>query len=175
MCVSYSAGVTVLETERLRLRQFEESDLDFLAQMLGDADVMRHYPRRLDREAAHQWLVRQRQRYRDDGLGLWLVERREDATPVGQVGILLQDVETPRVPEIGYMLHKDFWRLGYASEAAIACRNHAFGSLGFSRVISLIRPANKPSQAVAAKLGMTPQRRVTWRDIEHIVYSVARR
>lgn len=167
--------MTVLETERLRLREFEEGDLDFLTQMLGDEDVMRYYPQRLDRAAALQWLLRQRERYREDGHGLWLVERREDRQPVGQTGIVLQDVENPRVPEIGYMLHKEFWGRGYASEAALACRALAFGALGYTRVISLIRPENKPSQRVAAKVGMTPQRRVMWRDIEHIVYSVARR
>jgi [ribosomal protein S5]-alanine N-acetyltransferase len=66
----------------------------------------------------------------------------------------MQTVEGVQLPEIGYLIHRPYWRRGYATEAALGVRAHAFGPLGYPRVISLIRPENTPSQGVARKLGM---------------------
>jgi RimJ/RimL family protein N-acetyltransferase len=162
-----------LETARLRLRELSAEDLDFVAAMLGDAEVMRFYPKALDRGEAQEWIERQVRRYEDHGHGLWLVEDRGTATPVGQVGLLLQEVEGDWEPEIGYLIHRPFWRRGYASEAALAVRGHAFGVRGEPRVVSLIRPENVASQGVARKLGMAPEREVQFRGLKHLLFAVA--
>jgi RimJ/RimL family protein N-acetyltransferase len=162
----------ILETPRLRLRELEPEDLDFVAEMLADAEVMRFYPKPLDREESREWLERQRRHYEDDGHGLWLVEDRSLGEPVGQVGLLLQEVEGDWEPEIGYLIHRPFWRKGYATEAASAVRDHAFGVRGERRVISLIRPENLPSQGVARKIGMAPEREVRFRGLNHLVFAV---
>ena len=60
---------------------------------------------------------------------------------------------------LGYIVHRPFWRKGYAAEAAAACRDHAFGALGASRLITLVRPENLASLGVARKIGMTIERR----------------
>jgi RimJ/RimL family protein N-acetyltransferase len=60
--------------------------------------------------------------------------------------------------------------LADATEAAIASRDHAFERLGLRRVISLIRPENTPSQAVALRIGMQPERRSQHAGFEHIVF-----
>jgi RimJ/RimL family protein N-acetyltransferase len=151
-----------------------EGDLDFLAAMLGDAEVMAYYPKTLSRDEARGWLERQRARYAADGHGLWLVERKENGAPVGQVGLVMQEIEGERLPEIGWMIHRRFWRRGYASEAALAARAAAFGRFGYPRVISLIRPENVPSQGVARKLGMAPLRETTFVGLRHAVWGVAR-
>jgi RimJ/RimL family protein N-acetyltransferase len=77
----------VLETQRLRLREMQPDDLDFVAAMLGDPEVMRYYPRVYSRADAQAWLDRQRKRYIDDGHGLWLVEERATGMPAGRVGL----------------------------------------------------------------------------------------
>ena len=162
----------VLETPRLALREMSLDDLDFVAAMLGHPEVMRFYPKVYSRDKAWTWLERQRERYARDGHGLWLVEDRATGEPVGQVGLMTQLVDGVREPEIGYLIHRPFWRRGLASEAALGVRTWAFDTLGHERVISLIRPENLPSQGVARKLGMTPEKRVQFWELEHIVFSV---
>ncbi|HYB53446.1 MAG TPA: GNAT family N-acetyltransferase [Thermoanaerobaculia bacterium] len=161
----------VLETPRLRLRELALEDLDFVAEMLGDRDVMRFYPKPLDREESRQWIERQLLRYSDHGHGLWMAEDRSTGAPVGQVGLVLQQVEGDWEPEIGYLIHRPFWRRGFASEAALAVRDDAFGARGERRVISLIRPENLPSQGVARKIGMAPEREVHFLGSRHVVFA----
>ena len=146
----------ILETARLRLRELRAADLDFVAEMLAHPEVMRHYPKCYDREEAMEWLLRQRGRYVRDGHALWLVEDRTDGTPIGQIGLVMQTVEGALVPEVGYLVHRPYWRRDYAAEAARGVRDHAFAAFGYPRVVSLIRPENTPSQAVARTLGMQP-------------------
>jgi len=165
---------TVLETPRLALREMTPADLDFVASMLGDEEVMRFYPQRYERPDALAWLDRQLARYARDGHGLWLVLARDTGEPVGQVGLLNQLVEGVVLPEVGYLVHRPFWRRGYASEAARAVRDHAFAALGRPFVVSLIRPINAPSQGVARKLGMRPVKLTLFMGLESGLWRVDR-
>lgn len=169
-----NASTWIVETKRLRLREMELGDLDFIATMLADAEVMRHYPSTYSRAEARGWIERQRTRYAKDGHGLWLAISRESGQPVGQMGLLLQEVEGTFEHEIGYLLHKPFWHQGLATEAALGIRRYGFATPGRRQLISLIRPANAPSQAVARRVGMTLEKEVTFRDLIHLVYSIRR-
>jgi RimJ/RimL family protein N-acetyltransferase len=164
----------VLETERLALRELQPSDLGFVASMLADPEVMRYYPRCYTRDEARDWLERQRQRYQDDGHGLWLVCEKAGGEPVGQVGLIRQVVDGAPEDEIGYLIASRHWRRGFAYEAARATREHAFGALGRRRVISLIRPDNLPSQAVARKLGMNVEKTTCCWEMDHLVFVLER-
>lgn len=164
----------ILETPRLSLREMTWDDLDFLARLLADERVMRHYPKPCTREGAKLWMGRIIERYAQHGHAFWLVALRATGEPIGQVGLLLQHVDGVDEPEIGYMIHANHWRQGYASEAAAAVRDHAFTRLDKPRVISLIRPVNIPSQRVALKLGLKPERLTRWHDLDHLVFSLAR-
>jgi RimJ/RimL family protein N-acetyltransferase len=151
----------------------EPGDLDFVAAMLADQDVMLYYPHTYSREQAQGWLDRQRQRYADDGHGLWLVLDRATDTPVGQVGLLTQEVEGARHPEVGWLLHRPYWGKGYATEAGIAVRDAAFGRWRYPALISLIRPVNEPSWRVAERVGFTPGPLVQFHGFEHVMYQAA--
>jgi RimJ/RimL family protein N-acetyltransferase len=164
----------VLTTPRLALREMVPGDLDFVAAMLADPQVMRFYPKRYSREEAEGWLRGQLARYARDGHGLWLTLNRQTSEPVGQVGLLLQQVDGTDEPEVGYLIHRPYWRRGYAAEAAAATRDHAFHALGQRRVISLIRPDNLPSQGVARKIGMSLEKTTIFRERPSLVYSVRR-
>jgi RimJ/RimL family protein N-acetyltransferase len=164
----------ILGTERLALRELTPADLDFVAAMLADPAVMRFYPKTQTRAEAQEWLERQRMRYARDGHALWLVTERDSGVPVGQVGLVMQAIQGEPIPEIGYLIHRPFWRRGYATEAAMGTRLHAFETLRYPRVISLIRPENTPSQGVARKMGMTIRARTWHGGFEHDVWGVER-
>jgi RimJ/RimL family protein N-acetyltransferase len=138
--------------------------------MLADPEVTRYYPHTFTRAESEAWVNRQLDRYRQDGHGLWLVLERQTGRPVGQVGLLMQEVDGGRHPEIGWLLHRPFWGRGYATEAAVATRDAAFARWGYRQVISLIRPVNEPSRRVAERVGMTPGRHVQFHGNEHIMY-----
>lgn len=163
----------VLQTRRLALREMAASDLDFVAAMLADAQVMRFYPKPLSREQARDWIERQVRRYAEHGHGLWLAIETDTGQPVGQAGLVAQNVEGRVEPEIGYLLHTPFWHRGFATEAGLAIRDHAF-ALGHPHVVSLIRPENLPSQAVARRLGMQPAREVEFHGLPHLLFSILR-
>ena len=161
-----------LETERLQLRELTPDDLDFMAEMLADAEVMRYYPRRLTRDLSAEWIDRQMARYSSDGHGLWLATEKATGLKVGQIGLVRQTVNGADECEVGYLLHRPFWRRGYATEGALACRDYAFKTLRKPRVISLVRPENLQSQGVAKNLGMEIVGRAPYGGHEHLVFAV---
>ena len=91
-------------------------------------------------------------RYDHDGFGLWAMIRKSDGEFIGQCGITMQECGNERVPEIGWLLRRDCWHQGHASEAAMACRAYAFERLGFNEVFSIIRDTNTASQRVAQRI-----------------------
>jgi RimJ/RimL family protein N-acetyltransferase len=167
-------GRTVLETDRLVLRELTAGDLPFVAGMVGDAETMKYYPHRFTPLEARHWLQRQLDRYQRDGHGLWLVVERESGRRVGQVGLAIQDVDGGKEPEIGWLIHRRYLRRGFATEAGRGVRDHAFGALGLRRVISLIRPVNEPSQGVARNVGMVVERETDFHGYRHLVFAVRR-
>ncbi len=98
----------VLQTTRLLLREFTPQDADALALVLSDPQTMRYYPAPYDRAGIEQWIERNRQRYQDDGVGLWAMELKKAQQIIGDCGIILQEVEGERLYEIGYHLRRDF-------------------------------------------------------------------
>lgn len=145
---------TILETPRMILREMDEGDLDFLASLLGDPQVMRFYPKPLDRAEALGWLRKNLSFYAQAGHGFWLAISRETGQPMGQVGLLPMEIHGKPEVEVAYMFHRPFWRLGLASEAAQACVNYGLDTLKLEKVVCIIRPENLPSLGVGAKLGL---------------------
>ena len=86
------------------------------------------YEGALSDDEAQAWLDRQMERYARDGFGLWAVVMKETGEVIGQCGLTYQDADGVRVVEVGYLFQRAFWHRGYATEAARACRDYAFGS-----------------------------------------------
>ena len=147
-------GKVVLETERLVLREMVPDDFDALCRTLQDAEAMYAYEGAFSDAEVRAWLDRQIARYRDDGIGLWAVELKETGEFIGQCGLTWQDFDGGRVMEVGYLFERAFWHNGYATEAARACRDHAFDVLGADEVFSIVRDTNEASLAVAHRNGM---------------------
>lgn len=161
-----------LETPRTFMREILGNDFDFLLRMMSDPEVMRYYPRPYGEKDVRDFINRMRARYREDGCGLWLLLDRERGEPLGRVGLMRQPVDGVDEFEIGYMVHRPFWRRGFATEAALAVRTYAFTERKLPRVISLIRPDNIPSHGVAQKLGMEAVGRTELNGLEFEVFAV---
>lgn len=164
--------MAVLDTHRLILREFEFEDLDALAAVLSDQETMRYYPMSFDRAAVADWIQRNRTRYANDGYGLWAMILKSTRELIGDCGLVRQSVDAVDEIEIGYHVRRDLWNLGYASEAARACRDYGFANLKVDRLISLIRPENLASRRIAEKTGMTIWKEVTKVDLLHYVYAI---
>jgi [ribosomal protein S5]-alanine N-acetyltransferase len=165
---------TILETERLVLREFVPSDADALELVLSDPETMKYYPAPIDQNRIQQWIERNLRRYAEDGVGLWAMVLKATGEMLGDCGIIRQHVEGEHLYEIGYHLRRDQWGRGLATEAAIACREWGFANLNVDRLISLIRSENVPSRRVAERNGMTIWKEVEWRGQRHYVYAVKR-
>ena len=165
----------ILETERLILREMTREDYPALAAILQDAETMHAYEHAFSDEETRAWLERQLRRYQEDGFGLWAVVLRETGRMIGQCGITLQALDGNMAPEIGYHFNRQFWHRGYAIEAAAACKRHAFTTLGFDEVHSIIRDTNLASINVAIRNGMFARRWFVKNyrgvDMTHIVFS----
>ncbi|GAA3450834.1 GNAT family N-acetyltransferase [Dactylosporangium matsuzakiense] len=153
--------MTVLTTERLRLQEMTEADLDDFAAILGDPAFMRFYPRPKTRAETLEWIMLNRRRYREHGHGLWKLTRLADGAFAGDCGLTIQRVDGVDELELGYHVAPAFQRTGLATEAARACRDWARTSLGATRVIAIIHPDNLASQRVALNTGLTLEKRTT--------------
>lgn len=129
------------------------SDLDDIADLLGDPDVMRFYPAPKTREQAAAWIAWNQRNYAEHGYGLWIIETHEGAF-VGDCGLTWQDVNGTEKLEVGYHVAPRWQGQGIASEAAAACRDFARAHAGAPELIALVHPDNRASQRVAEKIGM---------------------
>jgi RimJ/RimL family protein N-acetyltransferase len=119
--VSFEMRV-ILETPRLRLRELNLGDIEFVAGLLAHPEVMHFWPKTYTRDEAEVWIRRQTERYARDGYGYWLA-LDESGQPIGQAGLLAQQVDVVPETGIGYIIHRPCWRQGYATEAAAHCRD----------------------------------------------------
>ncbi|MET7327129.1 GNAT family N-acetyltransferase [Nonomuraea sp. NPDC005650] len=158
-------------TPRLAFREMTPDDLDDMAALLGDSEVMRHYPRPKTRDEALGWIRWSQHGYREHGHGLWLVTLRSTGEFVGNCGLTRQDVEGVVHTEVGYLVRAELQGNGYATEAAAACRDHAREVLGLDRLIAIIAPGNVPSQRVAEKIGLALEREAVYRDRAARIYA----
>lgn len=145
-------------TARLAFREMAEDDLDEMAALLGDPAVMRYYPAAKSREESLDWIRWNRRLYGEVGYGLWVLSLRDGGGFVGDCGLTPQLIEGVTETEVGYHVRADLQGRGYASEAAAACREYARTVLGVTRLVAIIRPANRPSQRVAEKIGLPFER-----------------
>lgn len=163
-----------LETERLILRDMTMGDLNALSAILGDPETMRFYPAPKSRAESVGWIEWNLRNYAEHGFGLWALTLKETGEFVGDCGLTVQPVGDERFVEVGYHVRRDRWGQGLATEAAIACRDHAFDTVGVERLIALVRVENVASAAVARKIGMVPWRRVERAGFDHVVWSMTR-
>jgi RimJ/RimL family protein N-acetyltransferase len=149
----------LLKTERLLLRRWLRADLDPLAAMNGDPEVMRYFPACLDREESALMMARNNAHFERYGFGWWVVEIRDVAPFTGFAGLFAPSFHAHFTPciEVGWRLVRTAWGKGFATEAGRACLAFAFDRLVLNEVVSFTTVANGRSRQVMERLGMTRQ------------------
>ena len=145
-----------IETQRLRLRQWTDGDLEPFARLNADPEVMRHFPAPLSRGESDAMVERMRAHIEAKGWGFWAVESRASGEFIGMVGIKPVPPNLPFAPavEVGWRLARAHWGRGYAKEAAVASVAFAFEKLRLPQLVAFTAVLNQPSRALMERLGM---------------------
>lgn len=151
------AKLAVLETPRLILRGWRDTDVEAWAAMCADPRVMEYFPSTRDRAWAEATAHLFRTELERNGYGWWPIEVK-GGTPFAGV-IILQEIPfeahfTPAM-EVGWWLAYDSWGHGYATEGARAALGFAFRELHRTEVVAITTPVNVRSRRVMQRLGMT--------------------
>jgi RimJ/RimL family protein N-acetyltransferase len=157
--------MVIAETRRLFLRCFHVADLDAMAGVLGDPEVMRFGPGPQSPDWVREWLRGCLEDYhRKWGFGLWAIVHKPDRRVIGYCGLTrFDDIDGRPEIEIGYRLTRALWGRGLATEAAGAVRDYALGVLVLPRLVAVIDPGNGASVRVAEKTGLRYEKDVTFR------------
>jgi len=152
-----------------------QEDYPALAAILQDEQTMYAYEGAFTESETQAWFDKNLARYRDDGIGLWAVILKDGGPMIGQAGLTWQEVNGRRVPEIGYLFNRVYWGKGYATEAAIACKEYGFSRLGFDEIYSIIRDTSIAAMDVAIRNGMFIRERLIKHyrgiDMPHYVFA----
>jgi len=175
----------MIETERLILRKPRPEDADDFEPAYADPEVMRFMgdgstgTREQIERGIRFWL----ERWEKNGIGLFSMESRETGRVVGRAGFLVWDTdgwETSSFDEageraeveLGWLVVREHWGHGYATEAALALRDWGIQERGLTRLISLIRPGNVRSVRVAEKIGESYEREIELMGAPALLYSL---
>ena len=162
-----------LETERLKLRQFVEADLDACARMCADPETMRYIGLGATLSRADAWrsMAMFLGHWQLRGYGMWAVEDKRTGAFIGRIG--LHNPESWPVLEVGWLLDRAHWGQGLATEGGRAAMTFAFDRLNLKRLSSVIHPQNAASIRVAEKLGMTREATFVHQGVEVLRFAKA--
>jgi RimJ/RimL family protein N-acetyltransferase len=145
-----------IRTERLLLRRWRETDRLPFQKINADPRVMELMPELLSPEASDALIARIETHFEIHGFGLFAVERLEDTTLAGFIGLSVPEFEAPFMPavEVGWRLAFESWGRGLATEGARAVVRYGFEDLALDNIVSFTVPANRRSRRVMEKLGL---------------------
>jgi RimJ/RimL family protein N-acetyltransferase len=164
-----------IETERLILRTMTLDDTDALLHIFSDPRVMQSFGGIIfDRDRMEQWVRDNLEHQAGHGYGLFSVILAAENLLIGDCGLEHMEIDGRAEVEIGYDMRSAYWGRGFATEAAGAVRDFAFGVLKLPRVISLIRPENVASRRVAEKIGMVREKEIDRGGHPYWIYAQSR-
>lgn len=154
--IDWPGGIAEINTDRLIMRGWRESDLAPWAAMNADPEVRRYLGPLLTFEQAAAWVLN----FQDDldryGFGFWALEVRETGEFIGFTGLGNVDAEMPYGGvEVGWRLARAAWGNGYATEAALAALGYGFDIMCVDEIVAVTVERNLRSRAVMRRIGMT--------------------
>lgn len=160
----------VLSTVRLTIRPFVEGDASAMAEVLGDAEVMRFSDSGpLNQVQVSDWLGERVEAYSlSPDFGRWAICETESEWAIGYIGLTQDEGRTAeREAELGFRLARRSWGRGYATEAAQAVVEAVFRAGRVDRLIGIVDPQNGASVRVLQKLGMSYARPISFEGYDY--------
>ena len=147
----------MLETERLLLRRWKESDREPFAAINADPRVMEFFPGTLTREESDALIDNIESHFVNHGFGLFAAELKAEQKLIGFIGLHVAGFQAHFTPcvEIGWRIGKEYWGKGLATEGSQAVVRWAFDRLTLDSLVSFTVPENVASRRLMEKLGMT--------------------
>lgn len=146
------------ETERLIVREFMDSDIINLYNLLSDPIVMKYCSGPLNMEKTQKWLETIRKYYIKYGYDYWAAIDKTTGEFIGQLGIIKQEVDNKWIDCIAFMICKDKWNKGYATEGGKGCIKYGFQILRHKKLYATVETGNAASKSVLKKIGMKYER-----------------
>jgi ribosomal-protein-alanine N-acetyltransferase len=146
--------MNTIETNRLIIREYTCEDIPKLHIILSNPKTMSFWPSPFTLAQTEVWINNNIKRYSELGFGRWAIILKETGELIGDCGIMLSELDGAQEYDLGYIIQYPYWQKGLAFEAAEACSNYAFNSLGIERLCANMAFDHISSSAVAKKIGM---------------------
>lgn len=150
--------MNIIETERLIIREYSMDDVLELSVILSDQMTMNFWPVPFTLQQTENWVYDNIERYSKLGFGRWGVILKDNGMLIGDCGIMIKEIDGKEENDLGYILHFPYWQRGFAAEAANACKEYAFISLGIKRLCANMPYNHEASRKVAEKIGMKKEK-----------------
>ena len=171
---NYQIMKEILQTNRLILREYTQEDFNDLLSILSDPETMKYYPKPYDEKGCQRWLDWSFNNYKTFGFGLWAVQLKSTGEFLGDCGITMQQINGKTLPELGFHIHKNHHKKGYATEAGKGVLSHIFKTTDFTHIYCYQTKDNLPSRKTAEKLGFTLLEEYVENNVTHTAYRLSR-
>ena len=163
----------ILESPRLTFRHLAPGDLNDLAALHADAEVMRFLGGVRTRDASWESLQRIRRSYSENRFGLYAAVLKSDGKFIGRCGFIRWNIDDALEIEVAYALAREYWGKRLATEAAQGLVRYGFRVLKAPRLISLIHPENNRSIHLAEKAGLKFEREVMVNGVQVRLHAIS--
>jgi [ribosomal protein S5]-alanine N-acetyltransferase len=168
--------MNILETNRLVLRNLVLADAADLYRIYSDPETMKFMGKAPDSVAEERSHIQSHiaHHYEKYGVGLWATVLKENNRLIGRCGLMRKQIEGVEEVEIAYLLDREYWGKGLATEAAEAIVMHGYAKYGCKRIVAVIHPQNVASIRVIEKIRMKYERDVEYGEIGKVaLYAIA--
>lgn len=150
----------IFNSQRLGFRTWHDADLDAMAAISADEEVMAFFPNTQDRTYTKGFIERMQEEYRQRGYCYFAVELLKSGEFIGFLGLHLQEFVSDFTPctDIGWRFKKEVWNRGLASEGAKRCLEYGFKNLGLPKIYSITPKINLKSERIMQKAGMQKEK-----------------
>ena len=161
-------------SERLQFRPIVTKDWETWLPFFKSPAAMKHWPmgNLTPEEYAKQWYQKQWDRYEKGWGGMNALIEKKSGKLIGHAGLLTQKVESKIELEVAYSLLPQYWKKGYATEAALKCKEVAFQQKYTDRLIAIIAQSNENSIAVALRVGFSFEKSIQFQGIDANIFSL---